>query len=90
MRRLLGTLVGFLALVGASIFHYLVEPYNPGALQFPLLTAGHVILGGIYLALAPLQFVQGIRTTTQQSTTTFNLGRMTLPLVDDYALAIDR
>jgi uncharacterized membrane protein len=56
--------VGLLALlgIGASIFHYLEDPYNPGFLEFPMITAFHVILGGIYLALAPFQFVQRIRT----------------------------
>ncbi len=55
--------VCFLALVGvgASATHYLQEPYNPGFLRFPTITALHVVLGGLYLALAPLQFVRGIR-----------------------------
>lgn len=63
MRWLLGTLVGLLALigVGASVVHYLTTPYNPGFLEFPVMTAFHVILGGVYLALAPFQFVQRIR-----------------------------
>lgn len=64
MRWLLSIVVGFLALVGvgASVFHYLVEPYNPGFLHYPVITALHVILGGVYLALAPFQFVKRIRT----------------------------
>lgn len=64
MRWLLAVTVGFLALIGigASVMHYLQEPYNPGFLKFPLMTALHVILGGIYLAFAPFQFVRRIRT----------------------------
>jgi hypothetical protein len=59
MRLPLGVVVGFLALVGvgASATHYLQEPYNPGFLQFPTIVALHVVLGGVYLALAPFQFV---------------------------------
>ena len=55
--------VGFLALVGvgASAAHYLQAPYNPGFLEFPVATALHVILGGVYLALAPFQFAKRIR-----------------------------
>jgi uncharacterized membrane protein len=64
MRWLLMIVVGLLALlgIGAAVFHYLEEPYNPGFLEFPTITAFHVILGGVYLALAPFQFVQRIRT----------------------------
>jgi hypothetical protein len=60
LRWPLGVVVGFLALVGvgASATHYLQEPYNPGFLQYPTIVAFHVVLGGIYLALAPLQFVK--------------------------------
>ena len=59
----LGAVVGFLAIVGigASATFYLREPYNPGFLEFPVIVALHVILGGVYLALAPLQFVKRIR-----------------------------
>jgi uncharacterized membrane protein len=55
--------VGFLALVGvaASATIYLREPYNPGFLEHPTIVALHVVLGGLYLALAPLQFVERIR-----------------------------
>jgi uncharacterized membrane protein len=55
--------VGFLALVGigASATFYLREPYNPGFLEFPAIVALHVGLGGVYLALAPFQFVKRIR-----------------------------
>jgi uncharacterized membrane protein len=59
----LGAAVSILALVGvaASATHYLQEPYNPGFLRFPTLVALHVVLGGVYLALAPFQFVKRIR-----------------------------
>ena len=55
--------VGSLALVGiaASATHYLREPYNPGFLEFPVVTALHVVLGGVYLTLAPFQFIRRIR-----------------------------
>ncbi len=64
MRRLLAVVIGFLAFigVGASVTHYLQEPYNPGFLNVPVVTALHVVLGGIYLAFAPFQFVKRIRT----------------------------
>jgi uncharacterized membrane protein len=63
MRRPLGAAVVFLALVGvaASATHYLQEPYNPGFLEYPTIVALHVVLGGLYLALAPFQFVRRIR-----------------------------
>jgi uncharacterized membrane protein len=62
-RRILAVSVGILASVGvgASAVHYLQEPYNPGFLRFPTIVALHVVLGGVYLALAPLQFVKRIR-----------------------------
>jgi uncharacterized membrane protein len=58
-----GVAIGFLVLVGvgASAAHYLQEPYNPGFLDYPTVVALHVVLGGIYLALAPFQFVRRIR-----------------------------
>jgi len=64
MRWFVGALVILLALVGigASVAHYLVEPYNPGFRQYPAVTALHVVLGGIFLVLAPFQFVRPIRT----------------------------
>jgi Predicted membrane protein (DUF2306) len=63
VERPLGVVVGFLAIVGiaASATHYLYEPYNPGFLDFPTIVALHVVLGGLYLALAPFQFVKRIR-----------------------------
>ena len=50
-------------LVGVATFatHYLREPYNPGFLDFPVVTALHVVLGGLYLTLAPFQFIRRIR-----------------------------
>src|ERR671910_2023062 len=59
----LGVAVGFLALigVGASVAPYLQEPYNPGFLEYPTIVAVHVVLGGLYLTLAPFQFVRRIR-----------------------------
>ena len=59
----LGVAVGFLALigVGASVAHYLQEPYNPGFLDYQTIVAVHVVLGGLYLTLAPFQFVRRIR-----------------------------
>lgn len=55
--------VAFLLLIGigASIIHYMGEPYNKGFLDFPVLTALHVVPGGIYLLLAPFQLLPGIR-----------------------------
>jgi uncharacterized membrane protein len=60
---LLGVTVGLLVPigVGASVAHYLQEPYNPGFLEFPTIVALHVALGGLYLTLAPFQFVRRIR-----------------------------
>ena len=59
----LGVAVGFLALigVGASVAHYLQEPYNPGFPKFPTIVALHMVLGGVYPALVPFQFVKRIR-----------------------------
>lgn len=57
------TIVGFLALVGvgSAIAHYYTDSYNTGFLQYPVITFIHVALGGIYLLLAPFQFVARIR-----------------------------
>ena len=62
-RWILAVTVGLLAAigVGASATHYLQEPYNPGFVHFPTVVALHVVLGGVYLALAPFQFVRRIR-----------------------------
>ena len=63
MRWPLGVAVGLLASVGvgASAAHYFREPYNLGFLEYPTIVALHVVLGGVYLALAPFQFVRRIR-----------------------------
>jgi Predicted membrane protein (DUF2306) len=63
VRGLLGVVVGLLALlgVGAAATHYLYGPYNPGFLKYPTIVPFHVVLGGLYLALAPFQFVRRIR-----------------------------
>lgn len=63
MRVLVAAGVGALAVLGvaASVAHFLVEPYNPGFLDHPVITRSHVVLGGVYLALAPWQFVRRIR-----------------------------
>jgi len=63
MRWALGVAVVLLAPIGvaASATHYLQEPYNLGFLRFPTIVALHVVLGGVYLALAPFQFVKLIR-----------------------------
>lgn len=63
MGRLLGVAVGLLALIGVGAFAtlYLQEPYNPGFLRFPTIVALYVVLGGIYLTLAPFQFVKRVR-----------------------------
>jgi uncharacterized membrane protein len=63
MGWLLVVAVGLLTFIGvaASATHYLQEPYNPGFLRFPTIVALHVVLGGVYLALAPFQFVRLIR-----------------------------
>jgi hypothetical protein len=62
-RGILAGTVGLLSFVGvgASAAHYLQEPYNPGFRDFPTVVALHVVLGGVYLALAPFQFVGRIR-----------------------------
>jgi uncharacterized membrane protein YozB (DUF420 family) len=63
MGWLLGVAIGLLAFIGvaASATHYLQEPYNPGFVRFPTIVALHVVLGGVYLALAPFQFVKRVR-----------------------------
>ena len=63
LRRPLTIIVGFLASVGvvASFSHYILPLSNPGFRLFPVIVALHVILGSAYLALAPFQFVNRIR-----------------------------
>lgn len=62
-RRALVVAVGFLAFVGiaASATFSFREPINPGFLAYPTIVGLHVVLGAIFLALAPLQFVGRIR-----------------------------
>lgn len=62
-RSFLGFLVTFLAFSGvsSSVYYFLREPTNPGFLEFPTITLLHVIPGGIYLAMAPFQFLSQIR-----------------------------
>lgn len=59
----LAVMVTALALLGtaAAASHFLVEPYNPGFTEHPAMTRTHVVLGGLYLLWAPLQFVAWIR-----------------------------
>jgi hypothetical protein len=62
-RWLLVMAIGSLVFVGiaASATHYLQEPYNPRFLEFLVVTALHVVLGGLYLTLASFQFISRIR-----------------------------
>lgn len=59
----LGVVVGFLALIGigASASYFFREPANLGFLDYPTIVALHVVLGAVYLAFAPFQFVKRIR-----------------------------
>jgi uncharacterized membrane protein len=63
MARVLAACVGALAFLGvaSSIGFFLREPYNEGFTRFPAVMWVHVVLGGIYLALAPFQLVPRIR-----------------------------
>ena len=47
--------------IAAAGAHYVGEPYNTSFLRHPIIVALHVVLGGVYLLLVPLQFVAGIR-----------------------------
>lgn len=62
-RRGFNLLIGLLAFLGvsASASFYFREPANPGFAEFPAITTLHVILGGVYLLLAPFQFMPRIR-----------------------------
>jgi uncharacterized membrane protein len=59
----LGVPVGLLIFVGlaASVSYFSREPANLGFLDYPTTVALHVVLGAVYLALAPWQFVERIR-----------------------------
>jgi hypothetical protein len=63
LRKLLNIVVVFLVIigVGAAAAHYFIPPANPGFLIYPLIVALHVIPAGIWMALAPFQFVKRIR-----------------------------
>jgi uncharacterized membrane protein len=64
LRRPLAIAIGILAGIGvAASATFFVRPHiNPGFLEYPTVVALHVILGGLYLALAPFQFVARFRT----------------------------
>jgi uncharacterized membrane protein len=55
--------IGTLAVIGvtASITFFFRPRLHERFLEFPAIVALHVILGGVYLALAPFQFVRRIR-----------------------------
>jgi uncharacterized membrane protein len=61
--RTLGVAVGILAILGVASagLHFASAPFNPAFTRHPWITGTHVVLGGIYLALAPFQFVRRIR-----------------------------
>ncbi len=63
MQYFLYVLVGLLVCigVGSSVAYFLKEPYNSGFIEYPFITGLHVSFGGIYLLLAPFQFIEGIR-----------------------------
>jgi hypothetical protein len=63
LRKPLSIVVGILASIGigAVAAHYILPPISPGFLTFPLIVALHVILAGVWMTLAPFQFVKRIR-----------------------------
>lgn len=63
LRRSLNILVVFLVLIGigAVALHYFIPPISPGFLIFPVAVALHVVAAGIWMTLAPFQFVKRIR-----------------------------
>ncbi|MCJ8271557.1 MAG: DUF2306 domain-containing protein [Psychrosphaera sp.] len=63
MRGLLMVVIGFLCIsgIGAAIFYFFRTPNNPGFIEFSLTTQSHVILGGLFLALAPFQLIKRVR-----------------------------
>src|SRR5262245_24520063 len=63
LRRALSITIGFLLVigVGASASFYFRPLASPKFLDYPTIAGLHVILGGIYLSMAPLQFVKRIR-----------------------------
>lgn len=61
-RLMLIMVVGLAAFgVAAAVVHYLVEPYNSGFTEHPLITGIHVVLGALYLTFAPVQLIRRIR-----------------------------
>jgi len=62
-RTLLAIVVTVLVVIGvAAAITYFHHPlFNPRFAEFPRIAWLHVVLGGIYLALAPLQFLTGGR-----------------------------
>jgi uncharacterized membrane protein len=64
MKQALVTITALLALlgIGLSIEHLLdSNHYNPGFARHPLIIGSHVVLGGLYLAFALLQFTPSVR-----------------------------
>ena len=63
MRTFLTAVVALLVAIGAaaSVAYFYHPLFNSRFAEFPAITRFHVILGGIYLALAPLQFLTGSR-----------------------------
>jgi uncharacterized membrane protein len=61
--RPLTIIVAILAFIGvnAAIAHYFIPSINPGYQIYPLITALHVIPAGIWMLLAPFQFIKRIR-----------------------------
>ena len=60
----MSVLVAVLAALGvsSSVAYFLREPYNPGFSEFPNVVKSHVVLGAIYLGIAPFQFSPAVRT----------------------------
>jgi uncharacterized membrane protein len=61
--RWLRVAVGLLVLVSvaASVTYFLREPANLGFLDHPTIVGLHVVLGAVYIVVAPFQFVERIR-----------------------------
>ncbi|MCH7814949.1 MAG: DUF2306 domain-containing protein [Proteobacteria bacterium] len=62
-QTVLSVVVGFLAVagIGASVFFLISGGANEGFLLYPVTTHLHVLLGALYLALAPFQFSARVR-----------------------------
>jgi hypothetical protein len=63
IRGFLVVVIGFLCTtgIGAAVFYFFRTPNNPRFIEFALTTQSHVILGGLFLTLAPLQFIKAVR-----------------------------